>query len=329
MQSQMTTISNDNLLKDSFYCFGLLNMGLHLLRPMRDGIGLMMGIETLPWFFSLTFIISLLISFFSSLFLKKTYSKKYLIFSSVFVIISLLLFFSSFSVFGLNNIWLGQSFFIWISVINVWLVSFSWSLFVELFSSEKILKYFAAIALAGNAGSTLGYIFSLIFEKYFILDYALLLAFFLILLAFRKKLILHQYQFISNQDKVSHYKIKYQFSKNSKPIPKTDFWYLSKLILGYTLVSTFLYFSQAYLIAFDGNVSFFSQFALYGLISNFLIFIFQAIASGFILPKIDLKTSLAILPTLMLLGFLTFSYFYQFFDCLTQNRKSGYFTPRT
>ncbi len=135
-----------------FYC---LLFGYYLLRPVREEVGILQGVENLQWLYTGTFVVMLLIV---PLFgwLKNLLHRKTLVLSIyLFFASNLLMFYVLFSE-GLLSPWVARSFFIWLSVFNMFAVSVFWSLMADVYPKKKARSLFAPVAAAGSLGGISG-----------------------------------------------------------------------------------------------------------------------------------------------------------------------------
>jgi AAA family ATP:ADP antiporter len=129
--------------------------GYFMLRPVRDAMGIQAGVEHLQWLFTATFIGMLvavpLFAWLNSVVPRTRFIDwVYAVFAS-----HLLLFALAFG--GLaDNLWLARTFYVWISVYNLFVVSVAWSLMADVFDSQQARRLFAFIAAGASVGGLLG-----------------------------------------------------------------------------------------------------------------------------------------------------------------------------
>ena len=127
----------------------------YLVRPLRDALGLEGGVDRLQWLFTATFVVMLLmVPVFGALASRLPATRFVpLIYRAIAV---------SMLVFGLligNRVapaTVGQVFFVWISLYNLFIVSIFWSVLVDRFSSEQGRRLFGCIAAGGTLGTFIG-----------------------------------------------------------------------------------------------------------------------------------------------------------------------------
>jgi AAA family ATP:ADP antiporter len=136
------------------YFFSLLS-SYYILRPIRDEMGIIAGVDRLHWLFSATFAVMLLalplFGYVSSHLPRKRFLRS--IYS--FFIINILIFYLLFEAGFLQTLSAGV-FFVWLSVFNLFVVSVFWSFMADLFSDEQAKRLFAIIAAGGTIGAITG-----------------------------------------------------------------------------------------------------------------------------------------------------------------------------
>lgn len=135
-----------------FFCFWA---GYFAVRPVRETVGTLLGRERVADLWVVTWIASLAIvplygwivaRFRRTTFLPLTYG----FVGVVFAFIGLTLQGETI------NIAAGQFFYVFISVLNLFLISMFWSFLLELFDSEQTKRLFGVIAAGGTAGALVG-----------------------------------------------------------------------------------------------------------------------------------------------------------------------------
>jgi AAA family ATP:ADP antiporter len=136
------------------YFFSLL-AGYYLLRPIREEMGIRGGVETLPWSFTATFAVMMAaIPAYSALVARVPRTRAVPIVYRFFLL-NLLLFFALFRL-EVAPAWVARAFFVWLSVYNLFVVSVFWSLMADVFTSEQARRLFGFVAAGGTAGAIAG-----------------------------------------------------------------------------------------------------------------------------------------------------------------------------
>ncbi len=135
------------------YFFALL-AAYYLLRPVRDEMGVR-GVRALQWDFSATFAaLSLAVPAYSALFARLPRARAVpLVYR--FFLVNLVLFWAAFRL-ELWPVAVGRTFFVWLSVFNLLVVSVFWSFMADLFTAEQGRRLFGFVAAGGSLGAIVG-----------------------------------------------------------------------------------------------------------------------------------------------------------------------------
>src|SRR6202171_3948740 len=126
-----------------------------ILRPVRDALGITSGLENIPYLFWGVFVVMLLLQplygwltsrFPRSVFLPWVYG---------FFAANLLIFWVWFRV-QADHLWIARSYFVWVSVFNLFVVAAFWSLMADVFSREQAGRLFGFIWAGASTGGALG-----------------------------------------------------------------------------------------------------------------------------------------------------------------------------
>lgn len=143
----------------SFVYFFCLLSAYYMLRSVRDAMAIVGGTENIPWLFTGTFVVmSLMTPVFG--WLASRYPRRaFLPWVYYFFIANILLFFVAFTWFMNNDwetVWIARSFFVWLSVFNLFVVSVFWSFMADIYSKEQSRRLFGFISAGGSTGALLG-----------------------------------------------------------------------------------------------------------------------------------------------------------------------------
>ncbi len=241
-----------------FWCiagFFLLNCCNFLLRPLRDEIGITIGMAQLQWLFTFTFItlflFSILFTFLTrSLSLQVLLNGLYIIF-----IFALLLFFLALNYLN-NSSFTYWTFFVTMSVFNLFSISLYWSLMVQLLDKKRATEIFGQIAASGSIGAIAGSMLAGVVAHWLHAFYLLIIASVILsLFLFFQCKILHVLHYKND----NHESFSGDFSWRNLLHPirntlKSSFFgaiALSNFI--YAIISTFLYYEQLTLVKNSAN----------------------------------------------------------------------------
>ncbi|HVY81407.1 MAG TPA: MFS transporter [Steroidobacteraceae bacterium] len=147
-----------------FLCNFVLMTSYYILRPTRDAMATVFGVERLQDLFTGTLVLTLIVS---PLFAWLTDTFKLSrVLPGVFALLIL-------SVLGFHvwfeaapeSRWLAAAFYWWFSVINLFMVSVFWSLMVDTFTSGQAARLLPAIAAGGSSGAVAGPLVTSLFVK--------------------------------------------------------------------------------------------------------------------------------------------------------------------
>lgn len=143
----------------SFLYFFCLLAAYYMLRSVREAMAIVSGVRNIPWLFTGTFTVMLLATpvfgWVASRFARKTF----LPWVYYFFILNIFVFFAAFyysETREIENVWIARSFFVWISVFNLFVVSVFWSFMADIYTKEQSRRLFGIISAGGSTGALLG-----------------------------------------------------------------------------------------------------------------------------------------------------------------------------
>ncbi len=142
----------------SFAYFFCLLAGYYVLRPVRDEMGLASGIKNLPWLFTATFFVMLAVTPIYGALVARLPRQRFIPLVYHFFVANIIIFWLLLTLLpkGPALSLTAQTFFVWISVFNLFAVSVFWSFMADLYGSEQGKRLFGFIAAGGSAGALLG-----------------------------------------------------------------------------------------------------------------------------------------------------------------------------
>ncbi len=271
-------------------------MGIHLLRPGRDSVGIENGIERLPLLFLVTFSLMLVLNLiFKSL--KRSYSfRKIVMAQHAVMFVAVLVFLAAFHFISANQL-TRNIFFIWVSIINLWSISFAWDIVTDTFPGEDFTKQFGFIAFGGTLGCIGGYAIS-------VLSNGLELYFSLVAFSICMWLI-KQLLKPAKENKTA-------ITGLSRPGIATTGHFLVNygiMIFLYAIIATFLYFQQAQYVKSNpvSGENYKFIFAQLGLWINIIAMIMQLFFSSKIISSAGPLFPMALIPAVLIGGWLCYS----------------------
>lgn len=137
--------------------FFLILTAYYILRPIRDEMGVLGGVQNLAWLFTGTLIGTLLLHPVYTALVSRLPRRRFVLLTYRFFIFNLLAFFALFSFADTSqSIWVGRVFFIWLSVFNLFVVSVFWSFMTDIYRPTQSKRLFGVIAVGGTLGALLG-----------------------------------------------------------------------------------------------------------------------------------------------------------------------------
>jgi len=139
----------------AFAYFFLLLCSYYLLRPVRDAMAANAGLARLPELFTYTFFAMLAITPLFGALVSRVRKRRLLPVVYGFFAVNMFLFFLAFAA-DPGSMRAAATFFVWLSVFNMFVVSVFWSFMADVFRGEEAKRLFGPIAAGGSAGAILG-----------------------------------------------------------------------------------------------------------------------------------------------------------------------------
>src|ERR1043166_136851 len=140
------------------FVFNFIVLGsYYVLRPIRDDIGAAGGLEKLFWMYNGTMTVMLLGHGPFSALVTRLARRRFIPIVYRFFIANLILFYllMKFAPSG-AQVWVGRSFFVWVSVFNLFVVTVFWAFMTDVFNSDQGKRLFAFIGVGGTLGAIVG-----------------------------------------------------------------------------------------------------------------------------------------------------------------------------
>ncbi len=139
----------------AFICNFFLLGSYYILRPVRDTVATIVGVGHLQELFSATFLGTLLASALYTALASRIRLSLLLPGLFSFWLLNLVIFALMFRI-APDSRWLGAGYYVWFSVVNLFMVSVFWSLMVDVFDPEQATRWFGLIAAGGALGAIAG-----------------------------------------------------------------------------------------------------------------------------------------------------------------------------
>ncbi len=135
--------------------FFLLFTGYFMLRPVRETMGIVGGVDNLQWLFTGTFVATLTCLPLFGWLAGKVARRHILPWTYAFFASHLALFIVGFAI-APDHVGLARAFYIWLSVFNLLTISVAWSQLADLFPLKDAKRLFGLMAAGASAGGLFG-----------------------------------------------------------------------------------------------------------------------------------------------------------------------------
>jgi AAA family ATP:ADP antiporter len=143
----------------SFVYFFCLLAAYYMLRSVRETMAIVSGVHNIPWLYTGTFTVMLAATPVFGWVASRYRRRTFIPWVYYFFIANVLLFFAAFTWFmeaGFARVWVARSFFVWLSVFNLFVVSVFWSFMADIWSTDQSRRLFGIISAGGSTGAFLG-----------------------------------------------------------------------------------------------------------------------------------------------------------------------------
>lgn len=139
----------------AFCCNFVLLASYYILRPLRDTMATVFGVAALQDLFTGTFVITLACAPVFAWCAANIRLSRFIPGLFWFLLADLAVFYALFAYMP-GNRWLAAAYYLWFSVINLFLISIFWTLMADTFSAAQATRLFAFIAAGGSVGAIFG-----------------------------------------------------------------------------------------------------------------------------------------------------------------------------
>lgn len=293
------------LLSAAAYFFFLL-CSYYILRPVRDEMGVRGGVDHIQWLFTATFFAMLLaVPVFAAL--ATRFRRTRLVPAVYGIFIACIALFWLWLRSDVQMVWAARTFFVWLSVFNLFVVSVFWSFLADVFTDRQATRLFGAIAAGGSAGAIGGPAISGVLAQQ--LEPAALLPIAAVILACTLPCmwILERWSGRRGGTGGSDQPLGGTLFEGVRAVLQSRYLIgICLFIWMYTTLATFLYFIQADIVsgAFEDSGDRTSVFATIDLLTNTLTVGIQLFLTARIVQYFGLGRSLAFVPLLVAVGFM-------------------------
>ena len=139
----------------AFIYFFCLLSSYYILRPLRDEMGVAAGVANLQWLFTATFLVMLAAMPAFGALVARFPRRVFVPWVYRFFIVCIVVFYVLLQIDDWRVV-VARSFFVWVSVFNLFVVTVFWGFLADLFSYEQGKRLFGFIAAGGTAGALAG-----------------------------------------------------------------------------------------------------------------------------------------------------------------------------
>lgn len=126
-----------------------------ILRPVRDALGVTSGLETIPSLFWAVFVVMLLLQPLYGWLTSRLPRSLFLPWVYVFFAANLIGFWFWFHL-QTDHTWIARSYFVWVSVFNLFILAAFWGLMADVFTREQAGRLFGFIWAGASTGGVIG-----------------------------------------------------------------------------------------------------------------------------------------------------------------------------
>ena len=292
--------------------FFLLFAGYFMLRPIRETMGVAGGVDNLQWLFTGTFVATLAVLPLYGWIASKVSRRR--IVPWVFgVVVASLLGYGAAMLAKPDDVWLARTFYIWVSVINLLMISLAWSVLADVMESHEAKRLFALIAAGASLGGLVGPLLTTLLVNPLGHGGLMLLSALLIGASAATATWLHRWRDRHPLPAGASSAEQRQRPLGGNPFAGATAVFRSPYLLGIALfvlllatVTTFLYFEQAKLVA-ERFTSKEEQTQVFGLIDTVvqtLAILSQLFITGRIAQRLGVGVLLVAVPVVVAAGFL-------------------------
>jgi AAA family ATP:ADP antiporter len=126
-----------------------------ILRPVRDALGVTSGLETIPTLFWAVFLVMLLLQPLYGWLTSRLPRSLFLPWVYIFFAVNLVGFWLWFQL-QADHTWIARSYFVWVSVFNLFILATFWGLMADVFTREQSGRLFGFIWAGASSGGVIG-----------------------------------------------------------------------------------------------------------------------------------------------------------------------------
>ena len=288
-----------------------------IVKPVRDSMGTVYGMDRLQELFTATFFASFVFSPLYAWLASRMRLSTFLPWVYGFIALTILAFGAVYMAGSSGEPWIAASFYVWVSTFNLLIISVFWSFMADIFSREQAKRLFGCIAAGGTIGAIVGPAIAKYFSR-IVGNGGLMLiaaggfvvtAVLVVILAREKE------RLKARGAEAQHTSLEHRLGGNPLEgfalILRSRYLLLLALfLLLMTSVSTIVYFQLGDLItkAYPDKDARTAVYASIDLYVNSLSVVVQLFGTGHIIKRFGAQTGLLLNPVIMVIAFLAVAF---------------------
>lgn len=298
-------------------CFFFLLFGYFLLRPLREAMGVERSMRDLRWLFIVTCGVSLLVTLGFGALVSKFTGRRFIsiAFRAVMACLVVFIVLMQIPMGDQPRLYVGYVFYVWLSVINLLMMSIFWALMADVWSLGQGKRLFAVIGIGGTLGAVLGSNFVWWLAE--AINPAIQMGIAVVMFECVVQIVRRIDPSVGNTQKQS---AKTDHSTNSvggqwadgvrEVIGSPYLLGIGLYIMFLAVSNTLIYFTQANLVSkasdeLNTRISLFAQLDMWTQLATLLV---QLFVTGHLIKRLGIGFTLAILPVVTVVGFVAMAW---------------------
>src|SRR6266487_6766386 len=296
----------------AFVFFFVVLAGYYVIRPVRDNIGASFS-ENLWWMFTVVLVTMIVANALFSAIVARMSRRRFIPIAYRFFAANLIIFYILMRTLApAQQTWVNYSFFVWVSVFNLFVVTVFWAFMTDLFNNEQGKRLFGFISIGGALGGMVGPVVTVsLVQKIGAANLILVSAAMLEIAAQSVRFFPADFARQDRHDVSAEKAIGGSVWSGITHIFRSPYLFgLFVFILLYTITSTWAYFQQSDLTRFqihDRAVRT-AFLASLDLSVNSLTLLGQIFLTGRLLKWLGVGATLVLMPALSMIGFITIGF---------------------
>jgi len=290
-----------------FALFFFVFASYFMLRPVRETFGIAGGVDNLAWLWTGTFVAMLAVVPLYGWVAAKVARRRLLpvLYSLCALVLAA---FAASLRFDPANVWIARAFYIWVAVMNLFIISIAWSLMADLFERDRAHRLFGPIAAGASLGGLTGPVLSAVLVAPVGEPGLLLISAGVLLLALGcvRHLLRWRERMGPRADQRPPERIAGSVWAGLTLIAKSPYLLtIAAFILLLTMATTFLYFEQARIVeaTFPDRTRQTQVFATIDTVVQALTILIQVFFTGQLAKRLGVTVLLVAVPITMMFGF--------------------------